>query len=143
LIRSRQQAHPFGTARPCEQEFGSEGLRSGVDDLENSGRENYSFVVVIESIRKFNHAVPFVPYEIRTVSGETYEIPHPDFILMPPRGSYVVVIDPKDPKEAPNHISAMLIERATPLDSQQRRKTRKRPYWLLITKRHVSPASGF
>jgi hypothetical protein len=82
--------------------------------------------VVIESIRKFNHAVPFVPYEIRTVSGETYEILHPDFILVPPKGSYVVVIDPKDPKEAPNHISAPLIERATPLDGQQRRKTRKR-----------------
>ena len=54
--------------------------------------------MVIESIRKFNHAVPFVPYEIRIVSGETYEIPHPDFILVPPKGSYVVVIDPKDPK---------------------------------------------
>ena len=96
------------------------------EDLENSVRENYSFLVVIESIRKFNHAVPFVPYEIRTVSGETYEIPHPDFILVPPKGSYVVVIDSKDPKEAPNHISALLIERATPLDGQRRRKTRKR-----------------
>jgi len=101
--------------------------RSCSVDLENSVRENYSCIVVIESIRKFNHAVPFVPYEIRTVSGETYEIPHPDFILVPPKGSYVVVIDPKDPKEAPNHISAFLIERATPLDGQQRRKTRKRP----------------
>jgi hypothetical protein len=81
--------------------------------------------VVIESIRKFNHAVPFVPYEIRTVRGETYEVPHPDFILVPPKRSYVVVIDPKDPKEAPNHISA-LIERATPLDGHTQRKTRKR-----------------
>jgi hypothetical protein len=82
--------------------------------------------VVIESIRQFNHAVPFVPYEIHTVSGETYEIPHRDFILVSPRGSYVVVVDPKDPKEAPNHISALLIERATPLNGQQRRKPRKR-----------------
>jgi hypothetical protein len=95
-------------------------------NLENSVRENYSLAVVIESIRKFNHAVPFVPYEIRTVSGETFEIPHPDFILVPPKGSYVVVVDPKDPKEAPNHISALLIERATLLDGQRRRKTRKR-----------------
>jgi hypothetical protein len=95
-------------------------------DLENSVPENHSLVVVIESIRKFNHAVPFVPYEIRIVSGETFEIPHPDFIFVPPKGSYVVVVDPKDPKEAPNHISALLIERATPLDAQRRRKTRKR-----------------
>jgi len=57
-----------------------------------------------------------MPYKIRTVSGETYEIPHPDFILVPPKGSYVVVIDSKDPKEAPNHISTLLIECATPLD---------------------------
>ena len=85
----------------------------------------FSFVI-IESIRKFNHAVPFVPYEIHTVSGETYEIPHPDFILVSPRGSYVVVVDPKDPKEAPNHISAFLIERATPLNDQKQRRPRKR-----------------
>ena len=82
--------------------------------------------MVIESIRQFKRAVPFVPYEIHTVSGETYEIPHPDFILVSPRGSYVVVVDPKDPTEAPNHISALLIERATPLNGQQRRKPRKR-----------------
>jgi hypothetical protein len=60
--------------------------------------------VVIESIRKFNQAVPFVPYEIHTVSDETYKMPHPDFISVSSRGSYVVVIDPKDPREAPNHI---------------------------------------
>jgi hypothetical protein len=60
--------------------------------------------VVIESIRKFNRAVPVVPYEIRTVSGETYQIPHLDFVLVRPKGTYVVVIDPKDSKEAPNHI---------------------------------------
>ena len=82
--------------------------------------------MVIESIRKFNHAVPFVPYEIQTASGETYEIPHPDFILVSPMGSYVVVVDPKDPKEAPNHISALLIERATLLNHQKRRRARKR-----------------
>jgi hypothetical protein len=82
--------------------------------------------VVIASIRKFNHAVPFVPYEIHTASGETFEVPHPDFILVSPRGSYVVVVDPKDPKEAPNHINALLIERATPLDGYKPRKPRKR-----------------
>jgi hypothetical protein len=87
---------------------------------------NYCLCVIIESIRKFNHTVPFVPYEIHTVSGETYEIPHPDFILVSPRGSYIVVVDPNDPKEAPNHISALLIERATPLNGQRRRKPRKR-----------------
>jgi hypothetical protein len=82
--------------------------------------------VVIESIRKFNRAVPFVPYEMRTVRGETYEVAHPNFITVSPKGSYVIVIEPKDPREAPNHISALLIERATPLDGHARRKTRRR-----------------
>jgi hypothetical protein len=82
--------------------------------------------VVIDSIREFNRAVPFVPYEIHTVSGENYEIPHPDFILVAPRGSYVVVVDPKDPKDIPHHISALLIERASLLNGQRRRRTPKR-----------------
>ena len=80
--------------------------------------------MVIESIREFNHAVPFVPYEIHTVSGETYEVPHPDFILVSPRGSYVIVIDPKI-EERPHHINALLIDRASPLNGHKRRKTRE------------------
>lgn len=84
--------------------------------------------MAIESIRKFNRAVPFVPYEIRTVSGESYEVAHPDFITVSPKGSYVIVIDidAKDPREAPDHISALLIERAMPLDGHTRRKPRRR-----------------
>jgi hypothetical protein len=85
-----------------------------------------SYFVVLDSIREFNHAVPFVPYEIHTVSGETYEVPHPDFIMVAPRGSFVVVIDPNDPKDIPHHISALLIERASLFDGQKRRRTRKR-----------------
>jgi hypothetical protein len=82
--------------------------------------------VVIESIRKFNRAVPFVPYEIHTVSGETHEISHPDFISIAPRGSSVVVFDPKDRKDVPHHISTLLIERASLLNGQKRRRARKR-----------------
>jgi hypothetical protein len=61
--------------------------------------------VVIESIRQFNHAVPFVPYEIHMASGERYDVPHPDFILISPRGSFVVVIDAK---ERPHHLNAFV-----------------------------------
>jgi hypothetical protein len=82
--------------------------------------------MVIESSREFNRAVPFVPYEIHAASGETYEIRHPDFIFVSPRGSYVVVVDSKDPKDVPHHISALLIERASLLNGQKRRKLRKR-----------------
>jgi hypothetical protein len=82
--------------------------------------------VVIESIRQFNRAVPFVPYEIHTAGGEHYEVPHPDFILISPRGSFVVVIDPNDPKERPHHLNALLIERASLLNGQKQRRRKKR-----------------
>ena len=79
--------------------------------------------MVIQSIREFNRAVPFVPYEIRMVSGEHYSVPHPDFISISPRGSFVVVIDAKD---RPHHLSAQLIERASPLNGHRRRQSGKR-----------------
>jgi hypothetical protein len=82
--------------------------------------------VVIASIREFNRTVPFVPYEIHTVSGERYEVPHPDFIMVSPRGSFVILFDPHDRKETPHHISALLIERASLLNGQGRRRNRKR-----------------
>ena len=78
--------------------------------------------MVIESIRQFNRAVPFKPYEIRMVSGESYVVPHPDFISVSGRGSYIVVIDQKD---RPHHLSALLIERASPLNGHHRRKGKK------------------
>ena len=82
--------------------------------------------MVIDSIREFNRTIPFMPYEIHTVSGETYEIPHPDFIMVSPRGSYVIVFDPKDRKDIPHHINALLIEQASLLNNHKRRKARKR-----------------
>ena len=78
--------------------------------------------MVIESIREFNRAVPFVPYEIRMASGEQYSVPHPDFISISPKGSYVVVIDAKD---RPHHLSALLIERASLINGRFRRKSGK------------------
>ena len=79
--------------------------------------------MVIDSIREFNRTVPFTPYEIHTASGERYRVPHPDFISISPKGSFVVVIDAKD---RPHHLSSLLIERASLLNSQSRRRDSKR-----------------
>ena len=68
--------------------------------------------MLIEVIRKYNKAVPFQPYEIRTNGGEVLPVPHPDFIFVAPKGSWVEVIDEKD---APRHISAILIEEVSPM----------------------------
>jgi hypothetical protein len=78
--------------------------------------------MVIESIREFNRAVPFVPYEVRMNGGESYSVPHPDFISVSPRGTFVVIIDEHD---RPHHLSALLIERVSPLPARPGRRGRK------------------
>src|SRR5688572_23480890 len=91
--------------------------------LDNQAPSDYRFSMVIESIREFNRAVPFVPYEIHMASGACYSVPQPDFILVSPRGHYVIVVDTK---ERPHHLNALLIERASLLNGHRRRKTGKR-----------------
>jgi hypothetical protein len=57
--------------------------------------EGFLLLMVIESMREFNRAVPFKPYEIRTASGEQYVVPHPDFISISAKSAFVVVINQK------------------------------------------------
>jgi hypothetical protein len=79
--------------------------------------------MIIESIRAFNHATPFRPYAIRMTSGETHRVPHPDFVSISPRGSFVVVIDGN---ERPHHLSTLLMEEAVLLSPRgARRRSRK------------------
>lgn len=78
--------------------------------------------MIIESIRGLNHAVPFQPYEIRMASGEKHRVPHSDFVLVSPRGNYVIVVDAKD---RPHHLSTLLIEEAVVLNGHARAKARK------------------
>jgi hypothetical protein len=80
--------------------------------------------MLIQTIRDKNHQVPFEPYEIHTVSGESFAVPHPDFILVSPRGSFVNVVDAGDHQ---HHLSALLIERVSPMRRNGgRRKAKKR-----------------
>jgi hypothetical protein len=79
--------------------------------------------MVIESIREFNRAVPFAAYEIRMASGERYSVPHPDFVSISTRGSFVVFIDSK---ERPHHLNAILIERASLKNGHGKSKPRRR-----------------
>ena len=83
----------------------------------------YNRIVVIQSIREFNRSVPFVPYEIQTASGERYAVPHPDFISVSPKGSFVIVIDSK---ERPHHLNSLLIERASLLKTASKDKNGRR-----------------
>jgi hypothetical protein len=76
--------------------------------------------MVVESIREFNRAVPFKPYEIQMASGQCYEVPQPEFIFISPRGSFVILFDAN---EHPYHLSTLLMERVSLLKSRRRRKS--------------------
>jgi hypothetical protein len=92
--------------------------------LPNQGPGLTCFVMLIDVIREFNRAVPFKPYEICTNGGERLRVPHPDFIMVAPRGTWVIVTDERD---HPRHISSILIEEIAPLrKSPSRRRSRKR-----------------
>jgi len=80
--------------------------------------------MVLASICEFNNAAPFKPYQIRMVSGESYDVPHPDFISISPKGTLVVLIDAED---RPHHLSTLLIESVSPRNGRHARKGRKRP----------------
>jgi hypothetical protein len=84
--------------------------------------QNYTFVMVIQSIREFNHASPFKPYEIRMASGERYVVPHSDFATVSPKGSFVIVFG-KD--ERPHHLSTLLIESVSLLNGHHKRRAKK------------------
>ena len=80
-------------------------------------------MMLIETIREFNHASPFVPYEVRTNGGERLRVPHPDCIMVAPRGTWVLITDKND---RPRHISSLLIEEVAPLRPRRPRKDAKR-----------------
>jgi hypothetical protein len=79
--------------------------------------------LVIASIREFKRAVPFKPFQIRMASGESFEVPHPDFIFISPKGSFVVLVDAKD---CPHHLSTLLIESLSHRNGHRTRKSGKR-----------------
>jgi hypothetical protein len=80
--------------------------------------------MLIQTIREMNNRVPFEPYEIHMVSGQHYRVPHRDFIAVSPRGSFVDLVDAED---RTHHLSALLIERVSPVRrSGGRRKAKKR-----------------
>jgi hypothetical protein len=91
----------------------------GLAKRDNNG---YGFAMVIQSIREFNHATPFRPYEIRMASGQRYIVPHSDFATVSPKGSFVIVFG-KD--ERPHHLSTLLIESTSLLNGHRRGKAAK------------------
>lgn len=45
-----------------------------------------------ETIRRFQRAQPFEPFEIHLADGRVVAIPHPDFVYVPPINERAVVV---------------------------------------------------
>ena len=49
--------------------------------------------MTIEKIREAMNQQPFVPFVVRTVEGQAFEVRHPDFIATSTNGRIVTVFD--------------------------------------------------
>jgi len=49
--------------------------------------------VTIEKIREAMNQQPFIPFVVRTVEGQAFEVRHPDFIATSTNGRIVTVFD--------------------------------------------------
>ena len=67
--------------------------------------------------------MPFKPYKIQMVSGESFVVPHPDFVSISPKGSFVIFFEAD---ESPHHLSSLLIESVSPRKVRRARKSGKR-----------------
>jgi hypothetical protein len=56
-------------------------------------------------------------------SGEKFQVPHPDFVLVSPKGSFVIFVDAK---EYPHHLNSLLIESVVVGDGHRARKGGRR-----------------
>ena len=56
------------------------------------------------------------------VSGESFIVPHPDYVSVSPKGSFVICFGAD---ETPHHLSSLLIESVTPDNSPRARKSAK------------------
>lgn len=99
------------------------GLKVDPPGLAKSRGPNYTFHMLVTSIRELNRAVPFRPYKIKMVSGESFVVPHPDFLSISPKGSFVIVFAAD---ESPHQLSSFLIESVSPHNGHRARKRGQR-----------------
>lgn len=44
-----------------------------------------------DEVRKLVHAIPFVPFIVKTSDGKQYRIKHPDYVAISPKGGRITV----------------------------------------------------
>lgn len=59
---------------------------------------------MIQQLRDYWHASPFVPFDLHLSDGRTLHVPHPDFFSMSPNGGMILVYDDQDHSHLVNPI---------------------------------------
>lgn len=70
----------------------------------------------MKEIRDINRTTPFRPYTVRTTDGDAIHVPHPDFMLIPPIGETVIVVDQEGGKHIvdADHITKLEMRPGSP-----------------------------
>ena len=71
-------------------------------------------IMLSELIRSYLRAVPFQPFVIRMNDGRQFNVPHPDFATVSPKGTRIHVFDDR---EGGADVSALLVASVSILDS--------------------------
>ena len=79
----------------------------------------YSALMHAETLRQILHTQPFQPFSVHTVSGETYLVDHPDFVLLPQGGRTIYIHLPGGDGERVRIVDTALIERLETKDMHQ------------------------
>lgn len=81
----------------------------------------YPSTMSIKELREVNRATPFHAYTVRTTDGDAIHVPHPDFMLIPPIGETVIVVDQEGGKHLvdADHITKLEIRRTRPSKSSR------------------------
>jgi hypothetical protein len=73
-----------------------------------------------DELRKWQKNQPFAPFEILLVDGRSFEVPHPEFIWIPPgRGTWVYVADSSG---SADHVNTAIISSIRKLKSGGNRR---------------------
>lgn len=74
-----------------------------------------------DEIRKWQKQQPFQPFTIVLVDGRSFDVPHPEFVWVPPgRGTWVYVADPES--GSADHVNTAVISSIHKISNGQDRQ---------------------
>jgi hypothetical protein len=80
--------------------------------------------MLASTLKKFAHALPFEPFVIQMNDGRKFQVRHPDFVTVSPKGLSVYVFGSDD---GATHLSSLLIASIKALPPRRRRSAPANP----------------